>query len=478
MAYKIIDVSEHQGKIDWEKAKKEIDGAIIRIGYGDDIKSQDDKYANYNMDECERLGIPYATYLYSYANTEAHVKSEIAHEQRMTRGRKTVCHYLDLEERGNKGIWKFAAKAWIAAFSSVGMYSWQWAFEDQLKGLKCKVWIAAYGKNTGKPDYAYKPTINCDGWQFTSKAKISGISGYVDVSEWYTAFGKASTPKTPEPSKNRIVKKKEVAALIMKHLCTHSGHGYTQDMSGRQGTGTETIDIYGKKYTIKAGDRDCSSAVITAYEAAGISCGGATYTGNMKPCMVSTGNFKWRPMSFIAQMGDTYLNEDNHTAMCLSAEPDVLMEFSINEKGGTLGGKIGDQKQVGEYDEHYGRGESHLKLYYDYPWNGILECVNDEVAFIITESDTIQDVPASNVGDNKNVTNTKQPITISNKSDNELAIEAIFGAHGSGDERKKALGGRYKNVQDEVNDYWKNVSKLVAGIKVYLKKFGPDNLIK
>ena len=211
MAYKIIDVSEHQGKINWEKAKKEIDGAIIRIGYGDDIKSQDDKYANYNMDECERLGIPYATYLYSYANTEAHVKSEIAHEQRMTRGRKTVCHYLDLEERGNKGIWKFAAKAWIAAFSSVGMYSWQWAFEDQLKGLKCKVWIAAYGKNTGKPDYAYKPTINCDGWQFTSKAKISGISGYVDVSEWYTAFGKASTPKTPEPSKNRIVKKKEIA---------------------------------------------------------------------------------------------------------------------------------------------------------------------------------------------------------------------------------------------------------------------------
>ena len=50
----------------------------------------------------------------------------------------------------------------------------------------------------------------------------------------------------------------------MRHLCTHKEHGYTQDMNKRWGTGLETIDIYGKKYTIKSGDRDCSSAVISA----------------------------------------------------------------------------------------------------------------------------------------------------------------------------------------------------------------------
>ena len=42
MAKKIIDVSEHQGIIDWNRAKSQIDGAILRVGYGDNISSQDD----------------------------------------------------------------------------------------------------------------------------------------------------------------------------------------------------------------------------------------------------------------------------------------------------------------------------------------------------------------------------------------------------------------------------------------------------
>ena len=33
---KVIDVSEHQGVIDWEKVKPQIDGAILRCGYGMD----------------------------------------------------------------------------------------------------------------------------------------------------------------------------------------------------------------------------------------------------------------------------------------------------------------------------------------------------------------------------------------------------------------------------------------------------------
>ena len=52
-----IDVSEHNGKIDWEKVKSSgIDFAIIRCGYGMDLPKQDDKYWQYNVTECERLG--------------------------------------------------------------------------------------------------------------------------------------------------------------------------------------------------------------------------------------------------------------------------------------------------------------------------------------------------------------------------------------------------------------------------------------
>ena len=89
---RIPDVSEHQGKIRWEKLKDKIPGAIIRVGYGDDLKSQDDLYAIYNMQECTRLGIPFAVYIYSYAATEKQIRSEIAHTKRVCAGFKPVSY--------------------------------------------------------------------------------------------------------------------------------------------------------------------------------------------------------------------------------------------------------------------------------------------------------------------------------------------------------------------------------------------------
>lgn len=165
--------------------------------------------------------------------------------------------------------------------------------------------------------------------------------------------------------------KKQTAVELMKHLVTHNWHGYSQVSRWGDGEGVCNIEVGGKTYQVNQGDRDCSSAVISAFEAAGISCGGATYTGNMRQCMCATGNFKWHPMSagYIAQPGDVYLNEANHTAMCLSAEPDMLMEFSISETGG-VDGVEGDQT---------GR-ESLIRAYYNYPWDGILECINTESA--------------------------------------------------------------------------------------------------
>ena len=463
----IPDVSEHQGKINWEKLAGKIPGAIIRIGYGDDIKSQDDIYAVYNMSECRRLGIPFDVYIYSYADSDAHTKSEIAHVKRMCKGFNPNKFWLDLEVRKYSGYWKRAAELWKEAFGDkAGVYTWQWGFEKHVKSGRR--WICAYGPNNGKRNDGYKPTISMDGWQFTSRAILSGIRGYVDMSEWYADFAGAQ-PIEIKPHR-RVVTKKEVAALIMRHLCTHNAHGYTQDMKGRQGTGTETIDIYGVKYTIKSGDRDCSSAVISAYEAAGISCGGATYTGNMRKCMTGTGNFVWRSMNFIAQMGDTYLNEKSHTAMCLSAEPDVLMEFSINEKGTALGGKVGDQLQHGEYDETYGRGEAHLAPYYDFA-DGILQCVNEEIAFVIEEDGTISK-PTKD--DGYTATEVKKvEVTAPTKTDTELALEVWADLHGKGDDRHDSLGARYDAVQAEVFRLsGLNISSLMPIIQTYEKKHG------
>lgn len=154
----------------------------------------------------------------------------------------------------------------------------------------------------------------------------------------------------------------------MEHLCTQPEHGYS--WVSRWGEGGDCqINIDGVNYFLRSGDRDCASAIISAFEAAGISCGGAETTYNMRSCMTGTGNFRWHPMSsgFVAQRGDVYLNEQNHTAMCISAVPDRLAEFSYSETG-DIDGVEGDQTGY----------ESHFADYYDFPWDGILECINAE----------------------------------------------------------------------------------------------------
>lgn len=72
-------------------------------------------------------------------------------------------------------------------------------------------------------------------------------------------------------------------------------------------------------------------------------------------------------MDFSASRGDIYLNESNHTAMCLDGGwegyhgYDCLGEFALSETGGIYG-QSGDQTG----------GESYIHGYYDYPWDGIL----------------------------------------------------------------------------------------------------------
>lgn len=170
------------------------------------------------------------------------------------------------------------------------------------------------------------------------------------------------------------ITQREAFAQVMEHLCSHNGgggHGYSQ--YNRMGDGTtETIKLSdGTTVTIAGGDRDCSSAVITALRAVGIHTFGASYTGNMKAELLKTGLFVWQAMGVAsAKRGDIYLNEVHHTAVCVSAygsaRGDLLAQFSISERG-TITGTKGDQN---------GR-ESNIKPYYNYPWNGKLVWKSD-----------------------------------------------------------------------------------------------------
>ena len=179
-----IDVSEHQGKINWEKVKADgIDFAIIRCGYGTNSTSQDDDWFLYNATECERLGIPYGVYLYSYATNVARAQSEAEHVLRLLDGR-TLSYpvYFDMEDASTigcdlAGIAKKFCGIIEAAGYPVGVYAnlnwWNNYLTDPCFS-RWHRWVAQYNSSC-----QYTGTYAM--WQYTSSGSVNGISGRVDM---------------------------------------------------------------------------------------------------------------------------------------------------------------------------------------------------------------------------------------------------------------------------------------------------------
>ena len=192
MSKKGIDVSEVQGKIDWEKVKNDgIEFAILRCGYGMDFSNQDDVEYERNANECERLGIPYGVYLMSYANTVEKARSEAKHVLRLIEGRKlSLGVWHDIEDNGTSGaINKETLTNIINTFCNtiknagykVGVYAnLNWLENKIEKTIKDNydIWVAQY---YSKCEYEGKYIM----WQHTSSGKVNGISTNVDMNILY-----------------------------------------------------------------------------------------------------------------------------------------------------------------------------------------------------------------------------------------------------------------------------------------------------
>lgn len=188
---KVIDVSEHNQDIDWEKVKNsDIDFAILRVGYGNDVSYQDDKKWQYNVSECTRLGIPFGVYIYSYAENTTEAESEADHVLRLIKGYNLAYPvYYDLEDNsqvslGNATIQKFAEtfcnKISNAGYQ-VGVYANLNWWNNYLTGSVYNNWHRWVAQYNYQCDY----NGNYDMWQCTSKAQVDGISTDVDVSFYY-----------------------------------------------------------------------------------------------------------------------------------------------------------------------------------------------------------------------------------------------------------------------------------------------------
>lgn len=232
--YTVVDVSRYNKIIDWAKAKPYIGGAIIQVGYGRNIAKQDDPYGVRNITECERLGIPWGPYIYSYASSVDAVKSEFEHAKRICKDyRPSFPWYLDLEENKYGSFARTAAKTWYDLCKKEGVmpgiYTGAYYFKSFISGVNlpgCSWWIAAYGTNNGLPQERFKPRIGIyyDGWQYTSVKKIDGFPGVVDASIFYKTFPMNSYGK-PKPAPTTPVNNKSVDELAKEVLDGKWGNG-------------------------------------------------------------------------------------------------------------------------------------------------------------------------------------------------------------------------------------------------------------
>ena len=192
----------------------------------------------------------------------------------------------------------------------------------------------------------------------------------------------------------------EKAITWMENTARDNRHGYDQQYR------------WGER-----GDYDCSAAVITAWESAGVPVKehGATYTGNIlrafKACGFSdvTGYVN-RATGSGLHRGDILLASGHHVAMYCGNGKEV--EASINEKGKTRGGKPGDQ--TGK--------EFHIRNYRNYPWTNVLR-YNEPVQTRV--------------------------------SVDQVARDCLAGKYGNGASRKRnveALGLNYEEVRNRVNE--------------------------
>ena len=181
-----IDVSHHEGEINWNKVKAqydagELDFVILRCGSGTSLR---DNYWTYNANSCERLGIPFGVYLYSKATSAAAASAEADAVLGLIEGRNlSYPVYYDVEDASQKTLGAETLKKILCAFGDkikaagyeVGIYSSKfWLTDPSIFGTvdfeaeNYSVWVAEYAP---VPNYPGKFDI----WQCTNQGKIDGI---------------------------------------------------------------------------------------------------------------------------------------------------------------------------------------------------------------------------------------------------------------------------------------------------------------
>ena len=200
MRSKGIDVSEHQGVIDWAKVAKDgVQFAVIRAGYGREL-SQKDKQFERNYAGAKAAGIQVGAYWYSYANSVERGEQEARTCLKVLEGKRFELPIF-FDQEYEKSILALSNKTRTdivlkfletvkGAGRKVGLYSSTNFITTKLQANRLTeypLWIAEYG-----PKLHYTGKVWA--WQYTSKGRVAGIKGNVDCNHGYFAQPHTASP--------------------------------------------------------------------------------------------------------------------------------------------------------------------------------------------------------------------------------------------------------------------------------------------
>ena len=208
-----IDVSYANGKIDWSKASKEVDFAIIRCGLGSESPDQVDEQYRNNANGCIKYNVPFGIYHFAYCVNAEAAKQEADFAIKLAKEYKG-CKFIayDIEEdtlrycrqQGvvhTRASLTACAKAFLERVKSAGYTPVLYANYDYINNRynyselsKYYLWLAYPGASSAGRD--------CGTWQYSWTGKISGISDDVDMNYMYDDIvtSKTSTKPTTKPS--------------------------------------------------------------------------------------------------------------------------------------------------------------------------------------------------------------------------------------------------------------------------------------
>lgn len=234
-----IDVSRWQGDIDWAKVAKVKDFAILRCTSGKS-NALDSKFPA-NLKGCRANALPVGVYRYGYATTVAQARAEAEAVVDAIRGYEMPCGvWYDAEDASQRALPPATLTAIIRTFLQVveeagfwaGIYCNQDWYDHVLdvSQFDCPFWVARYGTNNGTMQT--KPVVDhvLYAWQYTSKGKVSGISGNVDLDVLYGEI--ATGPQGDAP---------EEGAIRVDHTQTDYAQSFAK---GYAGTYTTKTDLY------------------------------------------------------------------------------------------------------------------------------------------------------------------------------------------------------------------------------------------